>query len=293
MKLLLKYLGVNQNIHRYRLSQEPGEGDPPGGGSAPPAEGIVPIDKWRETLPEDLQNEEVIKRTTDIVSMAKRLVNAEKTLGSTIKIPEDGDTAGFASIYNKLGRPENADGYKVEEPEKVDGIGQNEARQKSFLEEAHRLGLNNSAVNSLLKWQHGTVVEDLNNYNQQKGQCIEDLKAKWGTAYDERLALAQRAVQAFGRQDITDYMDKGAGNDPIMFEIMCEYGKYLEEDNATGDTKSTFTMTPEEAKTAIAELESSKEYEKAFFDTRDPAHKEMILKKERLYNMAYPGEAKV
>jgi len=122
-------------------------------------------DNWKDLIPEDIRKESVIAQTKDITSMAKQLVSAQKMIGSRLKLPADGDTAGWDEVYNKLGRPESIDGYKVARPESDNGVPYSEEREKEFLSAAHKIGLNNSQVQALINWNQEQIKHKKVAYN--------------------------------------------------------------------------------------------------------------------------------
>ncbi len=95
---------------------------------------VTSVDNWRETLPEDIRDDKVIQETKDITSMAKRLVDANKFISKSVRLPDDGDTSGMDELYNKLGRPETVEGYDVKRPDLPEGMKYDEGLEKSFLE---------------------------------------------------------------------------------------------------------------------------------------------------------------
>ena len=74
---------------------------------------VVSVDKWRDTIPEDIRNHKTIQETKDLTSMAKRLIDANDFISKSVRLPDDGDTSGMDDLYNKLGRPESADKYDI------------------------------------------------------------------------------------------------------------------------------------------------------------------------------------
>ena len=122
---------------------------------------------WRSDLPEELREAGSLKDIPDVGTLAKAYVDAQSYIGGSIRIP--GQDAGeeawsdfkgklngipglgtiptpespqedWASFYNKLGRPENADGYSIDRPENLPGDPEAE---QAFLEKMHEVGLNN------------------------------------------------------------------------------------------------------------------------------------------------------
>jgi len=242
------------------------------------------IDNWRDVIPEDLRNVPVIQQTKDITSMAKQLINAQKALGGKIKIPADGDTAGWDDVYNKLGRPESVDGYKVTRPEVVEGIQYDEGREKSFLETAHQLGLNNSQVNALINWNQEQAKMQLGKSAEMAKDAVSTLKGEWGNAFDERLAITERLVDKYGGDDV----EMALQDNPTLIKFIYELGHNLIEGSAVGEGKAGFTMSPREAIEEINKKMRDPNFTKAYYSSKDPTHESAVEEMKRLNEMAYP-----
>ena len=106
---------------------------------------------WKANLSDEIRNEKSLENISDIESLAKGYVHAQRLVGAD-KIPVPNKFAteeDWNKVYEKLGRPKSADEYKFNLPEDktVD-----EAALKSFAEQAHKLGLLPGQADGLLNF---------------------------------------------------------------------------------------------------------------------------------------------
>ena len=120
---------------------------------------------WKASLSDEVRADKSLENIKDIESLAKSYVHAQKLVGAE-KIPVPNKYAtekDWDAVYEKLGRPKSADGYKYQLPEeqKVD-----ETALKNFSAQAHKLGL--------LPTQAQGVV---NFYNEMIGKQTADAES--------------------------------------------------------------------------------------------------------------------
>jgi len=96
------------------------------------------ITDWKANLSDEIRADKSLENIKDIEGLAKSYVHAQKLVGSD-KIPVPNKFAtdkDWDAVYEKLGRPADAAGYKYDLPEdqKID-----EASLKNFSDQAHKL----------------------------------------------------------------------------------------------------------------------------------------------------------
>jgi len=245
-------------------------------------------DNWKEWIPQDIRDTPVIKETKDITAMAKRLVDSQSMLGKSIKMPADGDTTGFDELYNKLGRPEKIDGYKITRPDMPEGMIYDENLEKSFLEVAHKVGLNSSQVNAAIAWNQSQVLAQAQTQAEAAKDAVSQLKHDWGNAFDERLEITERVVDQFGEGETSADSIK---DNPALIKLIYNMGKDLLESQAGGKGGlGTLTMSPKEALAKINELNRDKEFMDAYTQRKNSGHQGAVDEMNSLYKMAYPEE---
>lgn len=245
---------------------------------------VTSVDNWRDTIPEDIRNEKVIVETKDITSMAKRLVDANKFISQSVRLPDDGDTSGMDELYNKLGRPETVEGYTVTRPDMPDGMQYDEGLEKNFLSEAHKLGLNSSQANALIKWNQAQAVSQMESGNKTAAEAMDGLKKEWGTAFDERVKIAEEVLNQYG----SDASEAAIKNNPGLISLVYEMGKNLLETSTEGGPTNTSINTPEEAQAKINELNRDPNFKKAYYDKKDTTHDAAVQQMAALMQEAYP-----
>jgi predicted regulator of Ras-like GTPase activity (Roadblock/LC7/MglB family) len=244
-------------------------------------------DNWKDWIPKDIRDTPVITDTKDITSMAKRLVDANNMISKSMKMPVDGDTAGWDEVYKKLGRPESVDGYKVEIPEAIKEH-RDEKMEVSFKDTALKIGLNPSQAKLMTDWYYGQVGEQVAAQAEVAKDTISQLKHKWGAAYDERLGIAERVVDQFGNGEVSAAAIKDKAD---LIELIYNMGKNLLEGQAGGGGDGgALTMSPKEALTKINALQRDKEFMDAHNNRKNPGHQGALDEMTSLFKMAYPEE---
>ena len=245
------------------------------------------------TMPEGIRDEPSLQTFDSVDKLAKSYVNAVKMIGGNpenlISLPQEGES--WDEIYNKLGRPEQANDYDFGEDD--------EGVLDDFKEFAHQNNLTQDQADNLLGLFSELEEEEAKN----EEQAMEDLKVEttiglqrdWGKNYDGNLDYARRAYAQFGTPELTEIMDNtGFGNHPEVIKAFSKVGQLLgEEALAVGTGLGRNQMSPQSALEEIQALYSDKEFSKAYRDNRDPGHKTAMQKMDRLFRAAYPNQRRV
>ncbi len=209
---------------------------------------------------------------------------AEKALGSRVKIPDEKSTPEeVKAFYQKLGKPTDPKDYAVE----LDPFfGVDEAG----LQEFQRI----FDANNLTKTQAEGILQALNGaaqiHNQEASklsdkvmeETTKELKQSWGANFDMNKALAKRAVGAvFGETKMESIISKN-GNDKDFIEGMYKVGRMLNEKGLLGKAspRELGGYGPEEAlaaKNAIVNDKNNAEHE-AYWNKKHPQHKQVVDK---------------
>ncbi|KKN00113.1 hypothetical protein LCGC14_1141110 [marine sediment metagenome] len=250
----------------------------------------MPAD-WRELLPEELRKEKSLESFKDVAGLGKSFVETKKMVGNAIQLPEEGKEPGegqLDGIYDKLGRPKTAEEYKFTKPDIPDGIPWDETMEKSFLARAHKAGLSNGQVETLMQW-HGEEIRRQWGVGQEHlAESVDELKGEWGANFDRNIALAQRAVVWVGGEELKGLLEStGLANNPIFVRAYAKQGKALAED---GLIESEVSGVPglEDAKTKITEYLADRKG--PYWNKQNPAHVQVSEEVRKLYKVAYPGQ---
>jgi hypothetical protein len=176
------------------------------------AEFSVPADvlEWGKSKgykPEQMAK--VFAENPDMYSMANSYRNAEKLLGGEkLVLPKDAsDQAGWDALYNKLGRPEKPDGYKIPLPEGSAG-GEFEAWARNTF---HGAGLTQTQAelvgNKFNEMMAQTIAKDEAEAKQQAAQERVAIEKEWGADFKANEEIARRATAALGKTVGIDGLD--------------------------------------------------------------------------------------
>jgi len=192
-----------------------------------------------------------------------------------IKLPaprDAGDPKVWEPIFNQLGRPETPDKYVVPVPEGDTGEFAN-VMKPIF----HKAGVSQSAVTQ--------IATEFNTYlaNQQKvaqlaleethAKDVAALKQGWGSDYEDRAAVVDRAAESFGMtQQHLDAL-KGAMGPKAAMEFLYTIGSKIAVEDRTvpgmsGQSTTITGMTPAMARAKIEEYKGNG-FAK-LFDSKDP-----------------------
>lgn len=258
---------------------------PAGGGEPTPA-----ADHWTATIEDqDLRGFAQNKGFKDVGAVLESYRNLEKLQGlppeRLLKLPKDDTPEAWAEVYDKLGRPETAEGYKLPVPE-----GGDDTFAKQAATWFHEAGLTPKQAETLAaKWNEhttGIVTQHEEAAQTAATQALETLKTKWGPAYDQNARIVDRAAQVFGMEEDQLLGLKAALGPAGAMEFLFNIGMRLGEDKfVSGDQPGGFVMTPEAARARIVELTKDTDFFKRLQANDVQARGEW----ERLHKMASPG----
>ena len=252
--------------------------------------------EWLTELPEEHKSLLGIKGWKKPGDIIKSYTEIEKLVGlDKIPLPKkDGkgqyEKGELQRYLSAIGLPKDVSGYKVSENFKLpEGVNIDPTLMESFKAESYEQGL--------LPHQFAFVMDKLSGI-LTKGQELEKanneksfnatalaLRTKWGVAYEQKTALANKVLQGFiddkgkGQEIIKKY-----GNDPILIEVLANIGENLSEDALTRVSMSGQLLDPAAAKSEIEKIRA--EHLKELSDVNDPQHKYWVDKLNEFYKMA-------
>jgi len=208
----------------------------------------------------------------------------------------DASQEDMDAFYNKLGRPEKADGYEVPTENMPAEVPVNGELVGKFFEEAHRIGLNKQQAAAIIRWQTTLQQEQMGVYEQQNTEALQTAEAtmrkEFGNAYDEKISMAQGAVMRFGGDELVKMLnDTGLGNSPEIIRAFSNIAKAISNDEVIGGGgRQTFMSSPSEAKSTIANKRRDPDFMAAYQDAMHIGHKDAVEEMGRLFENAYPVE---
>jgi hypothetical protein len=211
--------------------------------------------------------------------------NMEKLVGADkIALPKDDNPEEWAKVYDKLGRPKEADDYQLPVPEGEDGAFAGEAGKKM-----HELGLNTQQARGLAEWwneQSSNIKETMEVEQAEAAKAdAEALKQEWGKDYPTEVETARRAMRAY---EISDDEQAAilSGSEAALAKVLNRVGKSLTEDSdKAGSGNGQFSQSKEGALAEIAQLRSDKDFSQKLYSGDKAAKARM----EDLYKRAYPS----
>ncbi len=242
----------------------------------------IPFDwKTAQLAPEHLNlvTERGWKSPDDVMKSYRNLETATGVPPERlIKLPsakDAGDPKVWNDIYTKLGRPETADKYVIPLPE--GDKGEFATAVKPWMHEA---GLSQSQATKLAtKWNEhlaATQKQQLAELETSNATEVTALKQAWGTNYEERAGLVDRAAETFGmKQEQLDALKTVLGPKGAM-EFLYNIGSKIAVEDRTvpgmsGQSTTMGVMTPEQATARLQEIRrgGDKDYAK-LFNSSDP-----------------------
>lgn len=258
----------------------------------------APTQDWRTGIPEDLRSDPSLADIKDVGNLAKSYVNSQKLIGKNrISLPgEDATDQEWGQFYNSLGRPEQPDAYNFgERPVMPEGVQYDEQFEGTFKNLAHTAGLTPKQAKQIYDGYHEYVGNKLTSEGQtseaQASQWVDSLKQEFGKAYDERVDLAQRAVETYGSPELTEWLDNtGMGNNPMIVKMFAKIGENLAEGRPDISSQRSFTMTPDQARQEISRYNRDSDFMNAYNSGDHAGHAQAVQKMNNLFQLAYPDD---
>lgn len=187
-------------------------------------------------------------KTADDV--AKSLRETERALHSRIPIPKPEETDKWGEVWNKLGRPEAPDQYKIGAP---DGFQPDPTFTKPFSERAHAAGLTQAQVEQMVGWWNETAIQSIEQQRAAVDGQISSLKSEWGTNYDKNVQFMNRGAATLGLDKTgVDKLGQALGVDGAA-KMLANLGLRVGEDLLHQGDSVVTSLSVEELK---AELQS-------------------------------------
>ena len=214
---------------------------------------------WKVSLSDDVKADKSLENIKDIEGLAKSYVHAQKMVGSD-KIPVPNKYAtedDWNAVYEKLGRPKTADGYKFDLPQdkQVD-----EVSLKEFSSQAHKLGLLPSQAQGMVKFYNEITAKSLQDADNKalaaRETSTKELKQEWGQAFDQKVSQAATLAKSVGATELLDTnLADGTklGDHPVMIKAFAELANKMGEDSIVQASGPTY-LTPNQIEKQIGEL---------------------------------------
>lgn len=257
-----------------------GTGSPEATSTAAPA----PVG-FLDSLPEDLRNEPSLRLFSDPASLAKSYVHAQRMIGAD-KIPLPGKSATddeWRQVYRRLGAPEDPKAYDI----KLGADVMADREMQAFREAALEAGLNNRQAGRIAQFIESTVVQAREaqsaGIDQVRQQGEQELRQEWGQAFEQKIALANRAANTFlGSTELLDTIELSdgrlLGDHPAIVKMFANLAAEIGEDRLLGES-TELVMTPADAQQKISEITRQGT---PYWDKFHPEHRQYVDEALRL-----------
>ena len=198
---------------------------------------------WHAALPEDLRSDPSLadfKDETEMIMMptnvAKSFIHTKKMVGAdTIKIPKTDEE--WEAAYTRLGRPESAELYLLQQAEDVNPALQDSLKKDAewFRATAHKLGLNDKQTTDLFREfskQMSDKYNEIQKLSETDGMNTEiQMRTEYGTAYEGKKIITQRALKELGGDEFMQLINStGVSKHPAFIRAMFKVGDMMAED---------------------------------------------------------------
>lgn len=258
------------------------------GGAGSPVNPYQPND-WRHGLFPALSADEkalkVLEKFKDPAAFVKSHAELESFQGQSVRIPKaDAKPEDWTAFYQKLGRPPSPAEYQFERPQLPKDIQMDPELESWLLNSAFEAGLNGKQVERFFANAARMTIADAERTAAERRRAEAALVKEWGMEYENRLALARKALETTGAETAKVLHESGLGNHPAILKAFYALGGMLQESGyvvASVDGITTKEAAAAEVKKLMADP--------AYLDSSKPGHKELVEKVNKLQQLRFPG----
>lgn len=268
--------------------------------ATPDPNNLSPHQSFLEMLPEDLRGNKVFSNFQNIGDLAKSYANAATMVGldkgAVLRLPSEDTPEAWGEVWNKIGRPETADGYDLkayDESPYVDKEAMTKVREM-----AHKHGVRGAALQELVGMFVADTQAKVDAANAAKEKLVDDYQAKvkseFGEAYDYKITQIRHSAQnIIGTiPEFAEFLKTypEAAEHPGLIKFMSHYAGQTLEDTGSinGGSTSTGPLTPAEAQARLAAYQPGGEFYKIITEQGHPQRGHHLAQKSKLFQYAYP-----
>ena len=249
---------------------------------------------WKSSISEEFRNDPNIEKFTEIDALAKSYINATRMIGQDkVAVPNKNSTEDqWNEVYSKLGRPESADKYALNI--ESEAVIMDEGAIKSFAEQSHKLGLNNTQAQGILEFYKNNMESNMQratvDTETAQAQAETELRAEWGKEFDNQVAKAGALAKANMNPEILDLqMQDGTriGDHPEIIKGFAKIAGMLSEDKLVS-TESESVNSIKDLQSEISAITNNTDG--PYWNSQHPDHEKMVQQVYTLREMAQPKE---
>ena len=119
--------------------------------------------QWQEHIPEEYRGKGYWEPLKDksLSDVLKTYGEAQSLIGSSVRLPQDDSPEAWGKVWNRLGRPDNAEQYQAT-ISNLEGVEWDSSRINDFRSVAHQAGLTNKQVKTMFDWYGNEVQAQMN-----------------------------------------------------------------------------------------------------------------------------------
>jgi len=233
-----------------------------------------------------------------VTDVLKGYVNAQKMIGGDkVVIPQGKlDTPeAWNALYDKLGRPQDPEGYKLEKPTLPEGMNYDENLEKAFKALCHQNGLlpkQAAAVYDL--WNQITTAgfnSQVETKKQQAAETLAALRTEWPTqdAFEGGLKLANEVLSQYsGDKEAMERLIEKNEHDLDFIKLMHNIGKVMSEDSLKLGEKR-FDWSGDDTNAALQDILHNKDnvLHTAYWTKAHPQHAAAVAEVQRLMTLKH------
>ena len=255
--------------------------------------GDTPV-SWKSSISEEFRNDPNIEKFTEIDALAKSYINATRMIGQDkVAVPNKNSTEDqWNEVYSKLGRPESADKYALNI--ESEAVVMDESAIKSFAEQSHKLGLNNTQAQGILEFYKNNMESNMQratvDTETAQAQAETELRAEWGKEFDSNVSKASALAKANMNPEILDLqMQDGTriGDHPEIIKGFAKIASMLSEDKLVS-TESESVNSMKDLQSEISAI--TNDTTGPYWNNKHPDHAKMVQQVYTLREMAQPKE---
>jgi hypothetical protein len=259
-----------------------------------------------DSLPDELKNNDTIKNTKDLTSLANQLVNAQSALGTKrLQAPqEDWGDEEWNGFFDQM-RPKD-DEYSIPELESEgsESIELGDEQTQELVDFAAEMGLSQKQFDILYdrytSLSNEGQVQQTEEFQNNVKELRQQVQLDWGDNYNTNLALANQAYEAMSAEipEIKELIESEpvVANHPAVLKLFHRLAE------VSGDTLPMAENNPASGfanenthgiKAQISEIDEGNATlimsDPSSLNMRDRAKRQELLdKRANLYNKLYP-----
>ena len=240
---------------------------------------------FKSLIPQEYKDEKSLQNCSNMDSFVKSYLHSQKLVGmDKIPIPNKYSTdSDWESVYEKLGKPKNPDGYTYDLPKeaKLD-----ENSLKAFSAEAHKLNLLPKQAQGIIQYYNdlasSSETEANNKAEAARQEAEKNLRKEFGSTFNDRISAAKKlATSTFGNEFLNNtLLQDGSklGDNPIIVKAFADLAAQISEDSIVkGDAPSYLSNKEITRQIGVLQQPGS-----AYWDKKNPSHFDAVAEVQSL-----------